>query len=446
MIRMNRSRKYVGIAVGADALHVVALDGSRRPCANGDNLVVPLEGPRSEALELAFLTVAERVGRPFTAWLCLLPPLARIRWIELPPVSDRDARRLIAREAGRYFIDAGAAQCVGVRRRRRRRTVDPRVLAVAADAELVDALERAVASAGGALGGIVAAHAAWSAVRHHEPNPPADPSVTIVAADCLYVLHSRGGQLVGQRRFALDCLDADSLRAAVGPGPATPTVLAEEPARSAIAAMLQQTGPDDTVHRVGPRRETPALAAAAAAAVAAGPELISERLIERARTRGRLRASVFAAAAACIVLAAGGLELWGVRRELHELGVRRAEIRQEVEQVSAARELLDEVNLRLSALAGLGQSAPDWTRVIADIAEHLPREAHLVSVRASGDTVRIEGVAADASAALGELRRVPSLANLAADAPIRRELREGEPTLERFFVVARLRPTTEAVR
>jgi Tfp pilus assembly protein PilN len=165
--------------------------------------------------------------------------------------------------------------------------------------------------------------------------------------------------------------------------------------------------------------------------------------LERWRRTRRLSHRLVAGAAALLLLSAG-FELWGAHRELAALHGQRETIRGTVVKAMELREAVAEVDDRLRGLAAAETAASRWSGVIADVAEHLPADAHLISLRGAGDSLVLEGVAARAAGVFESLQQAPGVAGVRAEAPIRQEARDSAPPVERFSLGARLAASPHA--
>src|SRR5262249_52954678 len=68
-------------------------------------------------------------GTGGTLGVTLLPPLVELVRVELPPLDDGATVQLLARNAGRYFVNARGTQTIGVLQRRGKRGEPSQVLA-----------------------------------------------------------------------------------------------------------------------------------------------------------------------------------------------------------------------------------------------------------------------------------------------------------------------------
>ena len=72
--------------------------------------------------------------------------------------------------------------------------------------------------------------------------------------------------------------------------------------------------------------------------------------------------------------------------------------------------------------------------------ENLPEDAHLTAFRGQADSLWLEGIADRAAGVFEAMQSAPDVLGVRAQAPIRRELRDGEVPIERFTLAARLAP------
>lgn len=447
-------------------------------------------------LAVAFGELAERVGaRAVALHVALLPPLAEVRHLVLPRLGDDALRHVLRRDAARYFL-AGAGRVVvgGEPLSRRRRTAGP-VCAAAAPEGVVDAVVAAAEAVGWRVATIVPAESAWAAAARAAWRELARGAGTVIVpgdgrtdvlclrrgrlvalrrtrsidegVDDLAELVAEASAAVGRERATMGWPDAggggtggglggddagsdDPAYGAAGAqgasddSAASPVaVLADGATRERIEAVLAGLG-----LRVLPAAvasaEVAALLAALHAPRAAGPELLPDVLHVARRRRARRGAAILAASAVALLAGAAGLEYHGLGRELEVVAGRRAEIRAGVEEALRAREVLTALDDRLAALRAIEATGPRWSDVVPILAEHLPRGAHLVALRAVGDSVVLEGAASNAAAVFEALRAAPGIDGVRADAPIRREVGEGGAPVEWFAVALRLAPASGA--
>jgi hypothetical protein len=404
----------IGVALAPDRICVAV---PARRGEEGDAWCQPLDPAGVSAggwpeLQEVLTELRERPGSAAgSLHVALLPPLVQARRIELPPLARAELRGVLTRDAARYFLGAREAQVVGVEPLETRKGAASPVFAAAAPERLVQAVLSAAREAGWTVAAVVPAYAAWAAAAvASRPELRRGAGTAVVRAGALIeVVHLREGRPVLVRRF---------------PGAADP---GEALARADDGAPVVQLDPDAS-----------ALLAARFAPRAPGPVLLPESV--HAARRGssrRLTASLVAAAAACLVVAAG-LELWGAGRELAAVQARRGELRESVATVVRARGMVDGMSARFARLDALEAGTPRWSVVLSTLAHHLPADAHLTSVRAAGDSLLLEGKARRALGVMEALQKTPGIAQVRPVAPIRRELHESGPTVEHFVLSAHL--------
>jgi alkylated DNA nucleotide flippase Atl1 len=401
-----------------------------------------------DALRDALRDAARASGleRP-SAVIALLPPLAELRSVSLPPLDEDDRNRFLARNAARYFVSARGPQVVGtaVRRSGRKGDGEAPVLAAAAPTQLLSAVEAAAHAAGVPVTGVIPAEAAWAAAALEIwPALARGPAAVAVARDDrVDLLSLHDGELLVVRRFR-GAADADGLanamdegaRAAVLGTPDAARLVAEALAARGIRVML----PDAAWAGVADR---PDVLAARYAAGATALVVRTEESIQRGRAGALRLAGWLAGMASAALLAAAAIHYAGVRRELGRVQQARAAIRAQVEATLVGRSSVDAAYRQVAALAGTSREAPRWSAVLAAFARQLPDDASLVAFRARGDSVFLDGVADRAAPVFDNIGRTPGVTGVRATAPVRRESIEGEAPLEHFAVgaqIARRRP------
>ena len=310
--------------------------------------------------------------------VALVPPLVELRRVTLPPLRADERRRVLARDVARYFIGVRDHQVVG----------SDGTFAAAAPARLIDAIEAAVAGVGWTLGAVVPAHAAWAAQAR-------DGRLAARLPHATEVVRVERGRIVERERRR--------------PGETDPQAVEIDP--YAVAAAHATAG-----H---------------------GLELCSEAR-HTARRRGTRRlATVLAVGTAGCLLIAVALDGWGLERELAVVRARRAAVASEVAAAMATRDSLDSVAGVVTTLRALDASIPRWSTFFTDLADYLPRDAHLVALRAVGDSVAAVGIAREAAGVFEGLARMPRLAGVRADGPIRQEVAPSGVVREHFGLSAR---------
>jgi Tfp pilus assembly protein PilN len=383
-----------------------------------------------------------------TLVVSLLQPLTEVRRLELPPLSDEDLERLLARNAGRYFVNARGAQIVGASRGSRPSRGRPTpVVAAAAQSRLVAAIRAAAAETGWTVEEIAPAESAWAAAALAIwPSFSKHTSRVLVAHDDRTdVLTLEEGRLIGLRRFRAGAADvalvADLLRK--GASPATRVgVFGRSSLRRELVRALSEQG--ITVETPGPNwsvvAEFPEVLAAQFAGAENGPRLRSEdaRAIERAQAK---RITMFVAAAAVLLFVlAGALEIWGVHRELRMVQAERARLRPQIASTLVGRSTIEAAYNHLATLNSVEARAPRWSRVMASLSAHLPEEAFLMALRTRGDSLVVDGLAEHAARVFDALEAMPGLTNVRAAASVRRELQEDGNALEHFTIAGVVEP------
>lgn len=395
------STRRIGVAVAAESLTLVV--HGQQP--------VTVAWTRAAGLEAALRPLAARFGASGAVSVAILPPLGTTRLIELPRLTARERRALLVRDVERHFPEASGAQeveAVPVRAARGRQLVR----ASRAEAALIEEIERAVAAAGWTVDRVVPADLAWGAAARASAK---DARGVIVVYDGVWraIRLGRGGvELVRRSPVALDAAAAASLLDVPAPN---------------VVVLNAATGDAD--------------AAVIAARFAADPTaglLRSEEARRASAARNRRWARRALLAAAALFLASAGLEIWGLHRELDAVRARRDEIRPAVVEAMAARDAMTAVTDRLATLDSADRAAPRWSTVIAALAEQLPRDAYLSAFRATADTIRLEGTAAQATGVFEALQRAPWMTSVRAEAPIRQESDASGGSAERFALAAQI--------
>jgi hypothetical protein len=112
----SRKKIRTGVAISAGEICAadIRLRGSSEPSWRA-----ALEPPPSDAagwpsLASALAELARTLGvTEGTLAISLMPPLTEVRRLELPPLTDDELQRLLARNASRYFVNARGTQIVG---------------------------------------------------------------------------------------------------------------------------------------------------------------------------------------------------------------------------------------------------------------------------------------------------------------------------------------------
>lgn len=359
--------KAIGIALGPDRL-VAVLPGGRR-----------LETADLADLGQAFADLRKTGGLTRArVSVALIPPLVDVRSVSLPPMREDERRRVLARDAARYFVGVRDPQVVG----------SQAPFAAAAPASLVERIEAAVAAVGWTLAAVMPAQVAWAA------------SV-------------RDGQLVARLPHATELMRVDRGR------------VVERRRLRAGESVPAATEIDSYI------------AAAQHAPRCHALEVCSDaRRTARGRSARRLALALSAAAVGCLLLAAG-IDFWGLERELAAVQARRATLAPEVARAIRARDSVNALAATVTTLEALESATPRWSAFFADLADYLPRDAHVVAFRAMGDSVALVGIAREAAGVFQGLERMPRLAAVRADGTIRQDVGANGVVREHFGVSAR---------
>lgn len=408
--RRSPWRLRLGIAISADSLVVHA-----QPAAlAAEVLTMALVGAPSAAgrwpeLEAAFTELRAMIpsGARVTASIALVPPLVQLRRIELPPMKAEERRRVLCRDASRWFVGARepyVADALPIP------GAHGDVMAAAIPARYPDAIARAASGAQIEVRTLQAAPWAWSA-SVDTAQRGTTRALVVPAVGSVDVVWLARGAVTGIRR----------LRNGADAGARLDAVLADESAGLAVQRI-----PDGMA------------IAAAFADRARGPELLPEASRVSHRAAVVRRARWLGLVAATLLLAAAGVELWGVQRELALVRAERAELRGRVTRAMSSRDSATALEAQLGAVAGEVRDAPRWTAVVANLTQRLPDDAWLQSLAASGDSVALVGESTRAADVFEVLRRDPAIAGVRADAPIRREMTTDRAPVERFGLTLRL--------
>lgn len=439
-----KGSQHVGVALGATELVATPL-GAR---TDADVVRIALEQASTElatwpALERAFTDLRANLGAMRLS-VSLLPPLAEVRAVDLPPLRNDDAERVLARGASRYFVGARQSQVVGVVRGGRGRRPVARggpLVAAAAPARLLAAIRTAAQGAGLSIDAIGPAESAWAAAAMaFAPRKNSGAAFVLVChADRTDLLRLEAGQLAGVRRFRAATADADAMSAAVrGESSAVPwvVVLGSPDDRGVLQRDLLARGIGTRTLSEDSDEEDPTLLAAQHAAPAAGPLFRTEDL--RAESRARVwRATAITIGAAAVLLIAGAeLRLWGLHRQLRLLQQQRAQLAPRLQATLVGRTSVETIYRSAAALNAVERSSPAWGSTIGVLTAAVPDSAYLTAFRTRGDSLIVEGLADQASDVFNAMEQIPTLANVRAGAPVRREVQSDTTPMERFTIVA----------
>ena len=373
--------------------------------------------------------------------VAVLPPLALCRVTDMRGLSDDEIHSVLRRDVASYFPVGATSHVVGASRMRHTASRTSAVFAAAAPAALVDTIHEAATAAGCSVTVIVPAAAAWAAAAEHvwATRPTAASTLVGVLDKQVDLLRVEGGQLTALRRLRNAGSDQRLLIDALG-GSAEIMLLGDPRSADALFRLLRASGVRLTVpvRDADLANDPVALAATFAPDARAAPFLVPEQLRTERRRRENRRAARMLIASIALLIAAAGMELWGLRRELAVVTAERLELRGLLSAVVATRDTVTTLAEELSALRTAERGAPRWSDAVALVAEYLPRDAYLLSLRADGDSLLLEGVAHRAAPVFEAMGRAPAVMAVRAQGSIRQEVREDVGQVERFTLSVRL--------
>jgi Tfp pilus assembly protein PilN len=165
-------------------------------------------------------------------------------------------------------------------------------------------------------------------------------------------------------------------------------------------------------------------------------ELVPPRLAMARRDRVRRVGIGMSAVAACLLVAAAGLQLWGAARQLDAVRDQREAIRSEVAPVMAIADELWAIEDRLQSIEAVQRQAGSWTLALVELSVILPDNVHLVGLQAAGDTLVIDALGQRAGDALDALRGASALRDVRQEGATQYEIEGGEVARERVTLSA----------
>jgi hypothetical protein len=407
--------------------------------------LTPLNGDGSswpgltDALRMLARELGTSNGRLTVA---LMPPLAEARNVDLPQLRDEELQQLLARGAGKYFATARGQQVVGaVRAGGRTRGATVPLVAVAAGARLVSAIQEAATAAGWELESIIPAEAAWSAAAARSSSRGSS-QLLVAHADRTDLLTLRDGRLAGIRRFRTGTEDARLIADAFPAGARQLGMVGNADARREVARVLAGRGlAAEALPGVAAElADSPDFLAAAFATPQAEPLLVTDSM--RAANHARVRAIVtkLAIAAGLLVVTSLVLEWWGLRRELNSVRAERAALASQISSTLVGRTTVENAFRQLAALGIEERATPRWSAVLAGLSQRLPADAFFTGFRGRGDSVSVDGLAEHAARVFDAIEKVPGLTAVRAAGPVRIETPEDGPPMERFSIAAQVGP------
>jgi hypothetical protein len=445
----------VGIAIGASGMWAIGTGGRALSFGRPDGGELRMRDLEPLGASGEWPDLADALGELRDALggetgdiaISLLPALVRLRRLDLPPLTDDESRRVIERNAGRYFTGVREPQAIGVVRlvHQMRRTGS--VVAAAAPARVVGAVMEAARRAGWSVASIGPAHAAWVAGARAQWTQLGRDSaqLAVLHADATELIRIERGAIAGVRQFSATSAGLDQLVDAVadradGEDPLPLLTIGPDDRRDRLMTPLRDRGIalGERAARWRAMSESPEAMAAAFAGDAHGFDLLPQAALVVRDTALRRRAALLAAAAVVLTLVGAGAQLWDARRELAALQTQRDLISESVNEVVQARAVIDGIQRRLTALTPLESHATRWSAVLAEVAGHLPRDAYLVNVRGAADTLTVEGLAGRAASTFAALERAPTIRSVTPAGAIRRDVTDEGVPLERFSITARV--------
>ena len=445
----------IGVAIGPTGLWAVGSGGRALTFgrADGGELRVRELEPLGAGADWPDLADALRelsaaVGSGSgTIAVALLPPLVRLRRLEIPPLTDDETRRVVERSAARYFTGVREPQTVGVARATHHLRRTGIVVAAAAPARVVSAIVGAAHAAGWSVSSIAPAHAAWVAGARAQWSQLGRESaqLAVLRDESTELVRIERGAIAGIRQFGAGAAWVDQVVDAVcgpgdGEGPLPLLTIGPDDRRDQLVEPLRSRGVvlGERAARWRAMSESPEAMAAAFAAEARDLDLLPPATHAARDHRMQRTAAWLAVAAVVFLLVGAAAQLWDVKRELAAIESKRAEIRPTVAKVADARAMIDGIQRRVAAIAPIETNATRWSAVLAEVAGHLPRDAYLVNVRGASDTLLVEGLAGRAASTFAALERAPTIGSVHPAGAIRRDVTADGVPVERFTIAARL--------
>jgi len=413
-----RLHSPVGIALSLETVHISgAGTWPITPWSPTDDGWESLRDALTEARHVLERTESTAAQRGELA-IALLPPLSMFRVVQLPKLSDADLAAVLARGIARYFPAIRDRQLIAAERLGGESPARWDYAVAVASSMLVHDIQRAALAAGWTVTHVIPAYAAWAAAA---PRLRA----TRTGESLLVIRRSDGGM--------------DLLHVARGIPRAVRRLRAGDP-----EAAHPPTG--------AIRVETPAELAARTAPRTHRLSLDTEATL--AQRHARRRRLGIAAAVAAVVCLAGGMLTYArhINSQLHDVFVERMAIRGPVTDARKLDAAFNAVAQPAQALARVEERGARWSVIINDLATALPPDAYIESLRASHDTLTIDGAAEvgarvfQAVGASDLLTGVTPVGSIRRDIPLSAGGPAGVPTVnaaavdqrERFTLTARI--------
>jgi hypothetical protein len=444
--RRTHAPHHLGVALSATELCVAFIDSHSERSMRRSIEPPPTDSPTWPSLARALAELKTDPGGARLS-ISLMPPLAEVRAVDLPPLRDDEAERVLMRSAPRYFVTARQPQIVGIVRGVRRAPRSSKgIIAAAAPTRLIAAIRLAARDAGFEIDGIGPAESAWvEAATSLWPSFDDHAALVVVShQDRTDLLRLESGRLAGVRRFRPAAADADLIAEALKGGKtngngrrARIAAIGSREERTALLRALSGRGispvtPDE--RRNGAFE--PDVIAAEYAAPTNGPTFRTDDARVASRTAAWRSTSIVAAAAVVLMVAGAAVRLWGVHRQLDEVRRERERLAPRLSATLIGRTSVEAVYKNVAGLNGVEHQVPSWAQTIASLTDALPDASYLTAFRTRGDSLIVEGLAEQASDVFNAMEQLPTLANVRAGAPVRRELQDDNTPLERFTIVA----------
>lgn len=450
----SRGAVHCGVVIGptsfSAALVRVGLSGVRTTEVMTHALDAPTGDSIWASLDSALVELAQCIGTPADIHVAFLPPIGRTKRIDLPPVPVSQTAQLLAHSVRRYFA-LGADPVVTGLAQWSRASASARVsaLAVCAPEALIAGLLASAEQCSLRVCTITTAAAALAhGVHAYVPALRRGGLLTLVCHrgwhEAVHTHHGRVVSCQGLENASITTLVAQRRHA---PAPTTSPRGRSSAQYVFLSGDEIPDGADATVTRAGGDPESlyvplsasilehlsPFTLAAAGAVMGAHalPSLLPAERQALVRRRVWRQAARMAAAAGLLALCAGGVHLWGLRRELDAVQTRRRQIALQVSTAVAQRRATDEARARLDVIHTLADEQPAWIRLLPALSTALPDSAYLTSLSIGDDHMQVSGIAAAGATVLADLARVPLLSGVTNSIPLQRDQVSGK---DRFNV------------
>jgi hypothetical protein len=422
---MSRSGR-AAIGVSIDASRVVASELALDAAGSTSAFTRAWDSTsatRGAALATIFRELRAAAPAATSLHIALLPPLAELRIVALPPLDADELRSAVAGDLRSYFPFGEGPHLLQVHAADEAEAPTARPITVAAKRLVGDVLDAAT-TAGWRVRSIAAAHLAWAAAARTSARTNGRVTGRVTGG-----VAGRDGTDLWVRVRTLG--REDTLR--VGPSGIRALRRSAFPSASADGAVV-----------LAPDAEEAMVLAAAHAARADADSLWPETVYAARLRRVWRQVRAFALASAALLALAAGLEWQSLRRAEGRVAAARAALQPVVAEALARRDTLLRLEEALHQLQRFETDVPRWLWLLAVVDAALPGDASLLSLRGTGDTLVLIGEGERAAPALDALGRIPALGAVRVDAPIQQRVDEGEVVAERFTLLVRLRPSPDS--